>query len=58
LAFGAVTQQEVGLVLDFLEVGGSEDELGQEGGGAKGPLSRNTLEYLADSSEFIRDDRD
>lgn len=58
LAFGAVTQQEVGLVLDFLEVGGSEDELGQEGAGAQGAMSRNTLEYLADSSEFTMDRRD
>jgi len=58
LAFGAVTHQEVGLVLDFLEVGGSEDELGQEGGGATGQMSRNTLEYLSDSSEFASDRRD
>ena len=30
LAFGALTRQESGLVLDFLEVGSSEDELAKE----------------------------
>ncbi|MCC2672668.1 MAG: hypothetical protein K0Q72_5140, partial [Armatimonadetes bacterium] len=27
LAFGALTRQEIGVVLDFLEVGSTEDEL-------------------------------
>lgn len=30
LALGALTRQEIGLVLDFLEIGSSEDELGRE----------------------------
>lgn len=30
LAFGALTRQDVGVVLDFLEVGSSEDELARE----------------------------
>jgi len=30
LALGALTRQEIGLVLDFLEIGSSEDELGHE----------------------------
>jgi hypothetical protein len=30
LAFGALTRQEIGLVLDFLEIGSSEDELAKE----------------------------
>lgn len=30
LALGAITRQEIGLVLDFLEVGSSEDELARE----------------------------
>jgi len=30
LAFGALTRQDIGLVLDFMEVGSSEDELAKE----------------------------